>query len=285
MDPSKRICLKNIPPDCTKREIAEFIRNRTGAQPHSIDLGLDADGRPRRYAHFSAEGARNIVPVLSGATWRDCTITALPARPHYTHRLAEARRRQQQAEQEAEEAREAHWRHCTEKWLAKTGGVLPAGRGPKSFYATRQRYAAVAAEIARKLREEHRSKHYTQNGEAAGKNYHYAQQGREEAGEGGGMALSTTENVEGNEERRPRMGENTKSNQHYKHPRSKGAFSSAKGAKKPRTESTNKNTTTTTNNTTAEKKKEPEKPPAPSKEERKLSGLQAKLAALRAKMK
>ncbi|KAH9582154.1 hypothetical protein LSM04_006486 [Trypanosoma melophagium] len=278
MDPSKRICLKNIPPDCTKREIAEFIRNRTGAQPHSIDLGLTDDGRPRRYAHFSAEGAKNIFPVLTGAVWRGCTITALQATPHYSYRLAEARRKQQERERAEAAQRTAYLKYCTEKWLAKTGGELTAGRAPKSFYATRQRYAAVAAEIARKLREEHKSKQWNSNGQTGGNcNYHHREEEEQEKEEN--VRLSTTENADWNEGRRPRMAENTKSNQHYKHPRGKGVFS-AKGAKKPRTESNGSNT----NTTTAEKKDE-EKPPAPSKEERKLSGLQAKLAALRAKMK
>ncbi|KAF8291446.1 hypothetical protein TcYC6_0127000 [Trypanosoma cruzi] len=266
MDPSKRICLKNIPPDCTKREIAEFVRSRSGAQPHSIDLGLDREGRIRRYAHFSVEGTKNVISVLSGAVWRGVAVTALPAKPHYMYRLAEARRQRERQEAEERGCVEAAWKERTARWMEKTGGELRNEKPPKSFYATRQRYAAVASEIARKQREEHRTKRaasLTSGG--CGMRNHRHQKEEELA----------AEEEEAPEKRHPRQRGTTRnnSNLHYKHSRGEGNVP-VRREKKPNTEAP-----------VAATQKEKQQPTGPSKEERKLSGLQAKLAALRAKMK
>ncbi|KAG8343513.1 hypothetical protein ERJ75_000985200 [Trypanosoma vivax] len=158
MDPSKRICLKNIPPDCTKREIAEFVRNRTGSQPHSIDLGLDSEGHVRRYAHFSVEGAKAVVASLCGVQWRGAELRPLMAKPHFTYRLAEARRRREREEETARQEQEAYQRRKTELCLSAPSGELRPHKTPKSFYAVRQRYAEVAAAIAKKCRAEHKSR-------------------------------------------------------------------------------------------------------------------------------
>ncbi|RNF26575.1 uncharacterized protein Tco025E_01345 [Trypanosoma conorhini] len=278
MDPSKRICLKNIPPDCTKREIAEFVRGRTGAQPHSIDLGLDREGSIRRYAHFSVEGAKNVISALSGALWRDVEVTALPAKPHYMYRLAEARRQRERQEAEERACLEAAWKEFTARWMEKTGGELRRGKAPKSFYATRRRYGEVASEIARRLREEHRRKRAAYSPREANATQGHRCQ-REEARwqQRGGEAevVASTAAVEPAVNRRPqeRDPSRSKSNLHYKRPRGVGDVS-VKREKKQKTE----DTVVTT-------QKEPQQPTGPSKEERKLSGLQAKLAALRAKMK
>lgn len=250
MDPSKRICLKNIPPECTKREIAEFVRSRTGVRPHSIDLGLDKAGHIRRYAHFSVEGAKNVISVISGAMWGDSEITALPARPHYTYRLAEARRQRERQEAEERAQWEASWKERTERWMQKTGGELRKGKAPRSFYATRQRYGAIAAEIAKRLREEHCRKHAAPS---RGQN---------------GAAM----NRHGEEEKK----EEVKRSEDEKKLRGAGVAADETKRKRHRTEP-------------AAAPPPPQQPPpqpdAALKRERKLSGLQARLAALRAKMK
>ncbi|RNF03149.1 hypothetical protein TraAM80_06007 [Trypanosoma rangeli] len=278
MDPSKRICLKNIPLDCTKRDIAEFVRNRTGAQPHSIDLGLDREGRVRRYAHFSVEGAKNVMSVLSGALWREVEVTALPAKPHYMYRLAEARRQRERQEAEERACLETAWKESTARWMQKTGGELRRGKPPKSFYATRQRYGEVASEIARRLREEHQRKraaYSTREGNGTkGRRYQREEEGQQQREREPGVVAVTAE-VESAANRRPQERElnRNKSNLHYKRPRDTGDVS-GKNEKKQKREVSVEAT-----------QKEHQQPTGPSKEERKLSGLQAMLAALRAKMK
>ncbi|TPP48369.1 hypothetical protein CGC21_13595 [Leishmania donovani] len=157
MDPSKRICLKNLPEGCTKREIAELVRNRTGTPIHSIDLGLDADGKTRRYAHFSCEGAKHVLEVLSaGVSLRDSTIYAHPAKAHYSFRYAEARRKREREEAEEKERLEAFWAATRQRFLDRTnGGELPKSKTPKDFYASKRRYARIAAEIAQTSRNAH----------------------------------------------------------------------------------------------------------------------------------
>ncbi|KEG08403.1 hypothetical protein DQ04_07271030 [Trypanosoma grayi] len=276
MDPSKRICIKNLPPQCTKREIAEFVRNRTGAQPHSIDLGLDSDGNVRRYAHFSVEGAKNVVPALTGAIWRDEVVVALHAKPHYTYRLAEAKRRREREEAEEQAQLEAFWQKHTERWRAKTGGELQKKKPPKSFYATRQRYSEVAAAIAKRLREEYYNKnpagHHRRHVERCQQQPHRQQRG-EEGGEEARTAGDTADDAYPQ-----RAAGGAKDNQHYKHPRGKGVIP-ARDVKRRKTEGP------VAQPKKQEQQQEPQQPAGPSKEERKLSVLQAKLAALRAKMK
>lgn len=159
METAKRICLKNLPEKCTKREIADLVKNRTGAQPHSIDLGFDAEGEIRRYAHFSCEGAKSVLEVLGGgAVLRGVTVTAYPANVHYSYRYAEATRKREREEAEEKQNLESFWASHREHFLKHTnGGELPTKKPPKSFYATRQRYASIAAEIAAKCRAAHKA--------------------------------------------------------------------------------------------------------------------------------
>nr|CCC93831.1 conserved hypothetical protein [Trypanosoma congolense IL3000] len=259
MDPSKRICLKNIPPECTKRDIAMFIRNRTGAQPHSIDLGLDNNGCVRRYAHFSVEGAKNVIHTLTDTSWNGVTVSALPAKPHYTYRLAEARRQRERQEAEERQQREEFCREKTEKWLARTGGELPKGKPPKSFYASRQRYAEIAAEIAKNCREEHKNKRlqWTRTPHTSA----------EDCVSGGAAQVV------------PPGGWPSGSPKYNQRSKRKGGAADffANGVKRRKTEHAAVPPKET-------RQEEPIKPPPPTKEERKMSGLQAKLAALRAKI-
>lgn len=159
MDPSKRVCLKNLPQDCTKREIAELVRNRTGAQPHSIDLGLSDDGKPRSYAHFSCEGAKHVIEVLgSGVMLRDSVVQAFSAHPHYSWRYAEARRKRERAEEAEMSARASYWEKVRERLSRRSRpGELPT-KPPRDFYATKRCYARVAAEIAQAARAAHDSR-------------------------------------------------------------------------------------------------------------------------------
>ncbi|GET93325.1 hypothetical protein, conserved [Leishmania tarentolae] len=256
MDPSKRICLKNLPEGCTKREIAELVRNRTGTPIHSIDLGLDADGKTRRYAHFSCEGAKHVLEVLNaGVSLRNSTVYAHPAKMHYSFRYAEARRKREREEAEEKERLEAFWAASRQRFLDRTnGGELPKNKAPKDFYASKRKYARIAAEIAQMAREAHASS----RGGAA-----YAEHPR-----GAAHTAASFSGADGG----------TKSTHSAASKDQATSGGDANAARKP------------ASRLTAAKSKAPAAappalPPEPTKEERKLSGLQAKLAALKEKLK
>ncbi|CBZ26099.1 conserved hypothetical protein [Leishmania mexicana MHOM/GT/2001/U1103] len=273
MDPSKRICLKNLPEGCTKRELAELVRNRTGTPIHSIDLGLDADGKTRRYAHFSCEGAKHVLEVLStGVSLRDSTIYAHPAKTHYSFRYAEARRKRERAEAEEKEQLEAFWAASRQRFLDRTnGGELPKNKIPKDFYASKRKYARIAAEIAQMSRNAHAAARggaaYAEHprgaahaappfsGADCGTNSAYRAASKDHGTSGGGAAAACEP------------------------PRTTAGGGDANAAKK------------CASRLTAAKSQAPAvappppPPPGPTKEERKLSGLQAKLAALKEKLK
>ncbi|CAG9583780.1 conserved hypothetical protein [Leishmania major strain Friedlin] len=258
MDPSKRICLKNLPEGCTKREIAELVRNRTGTPIHSIDLGLGADGKTRRYAHFSCEGAKHVLEVLSaGVTLRDSTIYAHPAKSHYSFRYAEARRKREREEAEEKAQLEAFWAAARQRFLDRTnGGELPRNKIPKDFYAAKRKYARIAAEIAQVSRNAHA---------AAGGDAAYAEHPR-----GAAHAAPFFSGADCGTNSAPRA---TSKN----HATSGGGDANA--AKKCAS------TLTAAKSKALAAVPPPPPPPEPTKEERKLSGLQAKLAALKEKLK
>ncbi|KPA80234.1 hypothetical protein ABB37_05204 [Leptomonas pyrrhocoris] len=287
MDPSKRICLKNLPTGCTKREIAELIRNRTGTPIHSIDLGLGPDGETRRYAHFSCEGAKHVLEVLgSGVALRDATVYAHPAKMHYSFRYAEARRKREREEVEEKEQLAAYWDAARQRFLDRTnGGELPKAKPPKDFYASKRKYARIAAEIAQTFRHQSGAAH---GGAGAGV-------GRGDYPRGAAHATTTTSSSfgEGGEKfsgehsangvdptaMEGAAGANSQHQHHHAHGASSASRTFAQAGKKraPRA--------------AAAKAKAPAAPPPPppppepTKEERKLSGLQAKLAALKEKLK
>lgn len=166
MDPSKRICIKNLPENCTKREIANMIHNRCGVQPHSIDLGLDENGVTRRYAHFSCEGAKNVLDALSGgSTLRGNVIHVLPAKKHYTWSLAQAREKREREEEEEKEKQRVFWENFRQRLEARgnNGEISPHPKKLRSFYYGKQRYGVVASEIAKKFRARHQASYPSQN--------------------------------------------------------------------------------------------------------------------------
>eukprot|EP00796_Vickermania_ingenoplastis_P005168 gene5168-3716_t len=262
MDPSKRICIKNLPDNCTKREIAEMIRSRTGAQPHSIDLGVDADGNTRKYAHFSCEGAKNVLEALSaGCSLRGNPIDAMPAKVHFSYRYAQARQKREREEAAEVEAREAFWegvrRRLEEK--GRCGEIASPPRRLRPFYFEKQKYATVASEIAARCREAFKARHPSSS--------HYRpQQHNQSIRDAKGASPLMTGETSSGLPKKP-IGQQTRqlSEKKKEGPR---ANKTAKGAPAP------------------PRPVPVAKPSAsePSKTERKLTGLQAKLALLKQKL-
>ncbi|EPY30065.1 hypothetical protein AGDE_09630 [Angomonas deanei] len=278
MDPSKRICLKNLPEKCTKRELAEFIRNRTGAQPHSIDLGLDSEGNIRRYAHFSCEGAKNVLEVLAGgAALRDSMVYAHSANPHYSFRYAEARRKREREDEEAEKQQKEFEEESRKRFLARTnGGVLTVKDGkkpPKSFYVLKQKYANIASEIAQKSREAHVV--YQRDGVRPEKKPRYQRPVEEEAEETpAGERLNTYLRPPAVADTEPKPHDEAQKSGHAGRP-TNDKYKNSHKSKKPHGKKVVKE---------KEVVAPPPPPPQPTKEERKLTGLQAKIEALKLKM-
>lgn len=273
MDPSKRICLKNLPDGVTKREIADLVRNRTGAQPHGIDLGIDAEGRVRHYAHFSCEGAKSVVEVLqSGVVMRNQTVYGFPAKPHYSFVIAEARRKRERAEETEKEEREAWAQAVKERALRMTnGGELRRSKVPKkTLFSVKPKYGVVASELAKKFRDAHRQQR--QGAATSGAFSHSATAAA--AGAPSSAADDSTGDTAGRKPGKEKLSERRAKTRAPPHkPPRKGV--------KPTARKDGKDSQTAAPPSVAP----PPSPPPPSKEEKKLSGLQARLAALKAKLK
>jgi hypothetical protein len=153
MDPAKRMCLKNLPPDVTKKDIADLIKKRSRSQPQYIDLGLKEDGTPRRYAHVTVEGLKSVIENINGALLNGYNVIAEQAQPHFAFKLLEAKRARERAEREAEEERQRAVDAMNAR-LQEQGNTITVENAPKSFYHNKQRYARIGAEIAKRLREE-----------------------------------------------------------------------------------------------------------------------------------
>lgn len=267
MDPSKRICLKNLPENTTKREIAEMIRSRTGAQPRSIDLGVDSEGNPRRFAHFSCEGAKNVLEALSaGCSLKGQPVNAMAAKAHYSYRIVQARKKREREEEEENKLKEKFWASLRQRLEAKgeVGELSATPKRLRSFYYAKQKYAAVASEIAAKSRAAFRATHpqrsFSKQLTKVSNNY-------TETSHSDAHTELAAANVKVGDNA-PFLGKSVK------------ARPPVPNSKKHR--STHKNTTVSA----------AEAPPSPpptsvevTKAERKLSGLQAKLALLKEKLK
>ncbi|CCW60109.1 unnamed protein product [Phytomonas sp. EM1] len=281
MDPAKRICLKNLPEGCTKREIAELVRNRTGIQPHSIDLGLNSEGRTRNYAHFSCESTKNVLEVLgNGIMMRDSVVYAYPANPHFTYKYMEARRKREREEEKEARERSEFWEAYRASALARFPDGEPVKiKPPKPFYASRQKYYAIAAEIAEKCRknfhEAHPSPHHGATATNSSSSHHH--HSREDDTDNGAAATPTSaaeikevdKGREGNAYAARVRQPFSRSHRPHEANKTRGGKVTNQAAQE---------------DTKASKTVIAPTPLLPSKEERKLSSLQARLLSLGAKI-
>lgn len=259
-EPSKRMVLKNLPPDCTKKDIIDFIKNRSRSQPSNIELGKRPDGTQNRFAHVTVEGMKALCEVINGIPIKGFAITAEPAKPHFSIAMRDAKRARENAEKEEEAAQEA----AREEMMERIRNAPPQLKGVKvkSFYYYKQKYA----EAARKIAEDGRKGLITRHSYAVPTTHpNYNSYERPPQGDAEGPAVGWMTEAE---ERAANPPEKKKFR-----PEDKKDFKKKDFKKKE------------------EKKKEaeappppPPEPPKPSKEEKKIAGLQAKLLALKAKM-
>lgn len=256
MDPAKRMILKNLPPEVTKKEIADLIRKRSRSQPMHIDLGVNEDGTTRRYAHVSVEGLKGVIEAINGVPIRDHHVIAEQAKPHFSFKIVEANRKREREERDAEELRKQRAESFLAKCLAQDN--ITKDKPPRPFYHSKLKYSRIASEIAQKCRQEHENK----NGPLQARSTAYPTE-RQQADAAAAASSTAAQNADA-------TGAAQRSNSKWA-----GKGGNAAHRQKPK----------------GEKKEvvpEPPKvvvPPPPTKEERKLSGLQAKLAALKEKLK
>lgn len=255
MDPAKRICLKNLPPDVTKADIADIIKKRTRAQPRYIDLGTLDDGTPRRFAHVSVEGLKSVLEAINGVGLRGFNIIAEQAKPHYSFALAEAKRKREREEEQEEESRRQRAQELLEKWAAQPETITKE-KPPRPFYGGKQKYSRVASEIAAKCREAAKARKASSSG------YGFPTRSNRYTAEPG---TATSEPVQSSSNQQTSAApESTAKPLDRRGPRKNVRREAVAAPVAP---------------------PQPPPPPQPTKEERKLTGLQAKLAALREKMK
>ena len=245
-EPSKRMFIKNLPPDVTKAEIVEMIRKRSRAQPSNIEIGKSKDGEPRQYAHVTVEGLKSVIESIQGVPIRGYNVACEPAKAHYSIAIRDAnRQKEREAEAEAEAAEAEREAELAE--LAANPPKLMCKSKVKSFYHYRRRYGEVASEIAKEFRESYIQHGFKTDAERA-----------EEEAAANAVVPPNVVTDQPHATRGRRGGKNQGENRDKKF-----------GDKKPKA---------------VEAPAPPPPPPPPSKEERKVAGLQAKLLALRAKM-
>lgn len=253
-EPSKRMHIRNLPPDVTKAEIVDLIRKRTRAQPSNIEIGKGPDGVQRQYAHVTVEGLKAVMENIEGAPIRGYNISVAAANPHYSIKIRDTNRRREREEEEMEAAAQAE-REAELAALAENPPQLMPKSKVKSFYHYRQRYAQIASSLAKEFHNgflQHGFKTDAEREEEA------AAANRKEATEPPAATRGRRSEAAGT------SGPSTSDHGKKKFgDKWKGDKKSAAAAAPPAP---------------------PPPPPPPSKEERKVAGLQAKLLALKAKL-
>ena len=151
-EPSKRLFLGNLPEDVTKKDVADFIRRRTRANPMHMEIGKTKKG-DGCFAHCTVEGLKTVIEALNDMPLKNNRVVAAAAKPHYVAALQQARKERERREREVEDAKVKAQAEIDEKLqqLRESGEkqILPP---PKPFYQRRQQYSKIASEIAAKCR-------------------------------------------------------------------------------------------------------------------------------------
>jgi hypothetical protein len=184
-DPSRRLFLSGLPPTVTRKEIVEFIKKRTRANPMYVEIALDAEGKCKGFAHCTVEGLRSVVEALNGIPMDGNRIVAAPAKPHFSVPIMKAKKEREDAaiaeadarmtariekkelEKERKAAHAAEVRALMEAGDDEQGDDDPyagvAIRKPdasampvrEAFAGSRLKYAQAASEIADEGRKAH----------------------------------------------------------------------------------------------------------------------------------
>jgi hypothetical protein len=184
-DPSRRLFLSGLPPTVTRKEIVEFIKKRTRANPMYVEIALDAEGKCKGFAHCTVEGLRSVVEALNGIPMDGNRIVAAPAKPHFSVPIMKAKKEREDAAiaeadarmtariEKKEQEKERKAAHAAEvRALMEAGddeegdddpyagvairkpdaSVMPAR---EAFAGSRLKYAQAASEIADEGRKAH----------------------------------------------------------------------------------------------------------------------------------
>lgn len=268
-DASRRLYVGNLPPDTTKHDIIDLIRKRSRANPQHIDIAIDADGKPRGFAHCSVEGLRNVIEAINGMPLKNNRVVAAAAHTHFSVAITNAKRERERADRAAIEARET----AEEEAKAKREAFVASGekvvlKAPLSFYGGRQHYAKIASKVAATLR--------TQFINATGGTKPFFVQRR---------VAQRNDVVDGQTGNLP-SAEPATNKQHELS--AEGKSCGAPNRKRQRLETRQQPSSQSGATKKATQQPAiaapPPPPPQPTKEERKVAGLQARLAMLRQKL-
>jgi RNA recognition motif-containing protein len=294
-DPSRRLFLSGLPKDVTRKDIVEFVKKRTRANPMYIEIAKDADGNGRGFAHITVEGLRAVVEALNGVPMNGNRITAAQAKPHFSVPIMALKKEREDAEQAAAEARmnarmEAKEREKERKAREKEqlnsaleaesddddenpyAGVVkrridPVEVPPAKLFANKKlAFSQIAAEIASKSREQHKAAAAQYRGSA---NAGYFEDGSYEQQQsyGGGYGAGRGRGAGFGRGGRGGTG-----------------YNQGVGDKRDREEPAAASRVRFSSNAEPAQPPPPPPPPEPTKEAKKLANLHAKLAALKQKL-
>jgi hypothetical protein len=268
-EPSKRLFLMGLPKDVTRKDIVDFIKLRTRANPVNIEIGLDCNGAPKGYAHATVEGLKNVIESVNDVPMRGHRISAFQAKPHFSVAIVQVRRDNERYEREEAARLQKELDGLAEKRAAalatETGdseeaNALRKMAAPKNPVEGLLRWATVQAEVAAASRAN--NKRVREAPEQPPQQQHGGYNNNNQGGYQGGY---------NNNQGGFQGGYNNNNQGGYP----QGGQGDERRAPAPRTEQA----------PAPKVEKAPPPPPPPSKEERKLSSLQIKLAALQAKLK
>lgn len=282
-DPSRRIFLGGLPPEVTRRDIVEFVKTRTRANPMYVEIGTYKDGSGC-FAHATVEGLRSVLEALNGVPMKGRKISVAQAKPHWSVPMMKLKKERELADiaaqdakaaadiakAEAEAARKAAYEAYVKEALeADDDAELTLHRADPAtvpsaaaFASTKLKYATIAAEIAEAQRQKHRErKAYEDEQEKWRSGGASPQQQQDSFNSYGGRGTG----VDGGFRGRGRAGGVVVAHQKREAPAVR--FSDRAAPAQPPAEPA-----------------APPPPPEPSKEAKKLASLQAKLAALKAKI-
>ena len=309
-DPSRRLFLSGLPAEVTRRDIVEFVKKRTKANPMYIEIAKDEAGNGKGYAHATVEGLRAVVEALNGVPFpgSGARIVAAQAKPHFSVPIMKLKKEREDAEiaacdariaaKEAKVEEEASRKKARDEFvkamfevpsdaeedderiseLARFVRKAPRPEEcpfPAVFAGSRMKYATIAAEIAEKCREKHReAQQYQQQQQAYRESGGYNQQ-QQQSGHHGGYASSPNEGPSNWAQHGGRGG-----GQQY----NRGGFQGRGGGGFDQQRPAPAAVKFSDAAVPVAPPPAPAAPAEPSKEAKKLANLQAKLAALKQKL-
>lgn len=270
-DPAKRLFISGLPPDVTKKELADFVRMRSKANPSHIEIALDENKNCRGFAHMTVEGIKGVIEGINGLPLRGHRITADRAKPHYSVAIVAAKKQREAAAEKNLASAVADDATPADPETVKDESEAQEKRAPEEYnlrkdihyLRCKRKYAQIASQVAA----EQLAQHLLRNPRNVGSHRWF----------GSTAAFAS-----------PKSGFETRAANRFSSPNTVGSPAQSTDRKRPRDASSKGRAPAAVTETAPPKPApppaEPTAPP-PSKEERKIKGLQARLEQLQRKLK